>query len=187
MDLRRAFDLVNRDVLWRILALGGIPPKLVNLISGLDSGTESAVSCDGIITDYFPVDTGVRQGCVLAPTLFNTSMDHVLGRMSEKSGGGVSIGTVRIIYLEFADDAVYLRRQQKFSLGHPIRRTNLDDGLWRCRYLCKRTKVRVFRSLVLPVLLYSCETWTLTGELRRRLNSFGTMSLRRIFGHRWQN
>ena len=59
---------------------------------------------------------------------------------------------------------------------------SLDAGVWRCRYLCKKTKVRVFRSLVLPVLLYSCETWTLTGELRRRLNSFGAMSLRRILG-----
>ena len=44
---------------------------------------------------------------------------------------------------------------------------SLDQAVWRCRYLCKRTKVRVFRSLVLPVLLYSCETWTLTAELRR--------------------
>ena len=34
----------------------------------------------------------------------------------------------------------------------------LDNGVWRCRYLCGRTKVRVFRSLVLPVLLYGCET-----------------------------
>ena len=59
--------------------------------------------------------------------------------------------------------------------------------VWRCRYLCKRTRVRVFRSLVLPVLLYSCETWTVTGELRRRLNSFGTMSLRRILGYRWHD
>ena len=37
VDLRKAFDSVNRDVLWRILALRGIPPKLVNLISGLYS------------------------------------------------------------------------------------------------------------------------------------------------------
>ena len=34
---------------------------------------------------------------------------------------------------------------------------------------------------------YSCETWTLTGELRRRMNSFGTMSLRRILGYRWHD
>ena len=55
---------------------------------------------------------------------------------------------------------------------------SLDHGVWRCWYLCGRTKVHVFRSLVLPVLLYGCETWTLTKDLRRRLNSFGTRSLR---------
>ncbi len=47
---------------------------------------------------------------------------------------------------------------------------SLDHGVWRCRYLCGRMKVRVFRSLVLPVLLYECGTWTLTRDLRRRLN-----------------
>ena len=35
-------------------------------------------------------------------------MDHVLGRMSEKSGCGMSFGTVRITDLHFADDAVIL-------------------------------------------------------------------------------
>ena len=35
---------------------------------------------------------------------------------------------------------------------------SLDHGVWCCRYLCGRTKVRVYRSLVLPVLLYGCET-----------------------------
>ena len=106
VDLRKTFDSVNRDVLWSVLALREIPLKLVNLISGLYSGTESAVKCDGTISDYFPVNTGVRQGCVLAPTLFNTCTDHVLGRMSERSDCGVSFGTVRITDLDFADDAV---------------------------------------------------------------------------------
>ena len=46
VDLRKAFDSVNRDVLWKILALRGIPLKLVNLIFGLYSGKESAVGCD---------------------------------------------------------------------------------------------------------------------------------------------
>ena len=64
---------------------------------------------------------------------------------------------------------------------------SLDNGVWRCRYLCGRTKVRVFRSLVLPVLLYGCKTWTLTKDLRWRLNSFGTRSLRRILGYCWSD
>ena len=62
---------------------------------------------------------------------------------------------------------------------------SLDNGVWRCRHLCKRTKIRVFGSLVLPVLLYGCETWTLNKDLRYRVNSFGTSALRRICGHRW--
>ena len=64
---------------------------------------------------------------------------------------------------------------------------SLDHGVWRCRYLCGRTKVRVVMSLMLPVLLYGCETWTLTKDLRWRLNSFGTRSLRRILGYRWSD
>ena len=62
---------------------------------------------------------------------------------------------------------------------------SLDHGVWCCRYLCRKTEVRVFKSLVLPVLLCGCETWTLTKDLRRILNSFGTRSLRRILGYRW--
>ena len=64
---------------------------------------------------------------------------------------------------------------------------SLDHGVWHGRSLYRRTKVRVFRYLVLPVLLHGCETWTLTMDLRRRLNSFGTRSLRRIFGYRWSD
>ena len=64
---------------------------------------------------------------------------------------------------------------------------SLDQGVWRCRCPCGKKKVRVFRSLVLPVLLSVCKTWILTRDLRQRLNSFGTRSLRRIFGYRWSD
>ena len=64
---------------------------------------------------------------------------------------------------------------------------SLDNGVWRCQYLCGRMKVRVFRSLVLPVLLYGCETWTLTRDLRWRHNSFGTRSLQRTLGYFWSD
>ena len=64
---------------------------------------------------------------------------------------------------------------------------SLDHGEWHCRYLCRRTKVLVFRSLVRPVLLYGCETWTLTRDLRWRFNSFGTRSLWRIIGYHWSD
>ena len=60
VDVRKAFDSVNRDVLWRTPALRGIPPKLDNLICDLYSGTVGAVMCDGTISEYFLVNTGVH-------------------------------------------------------------------------------------------------------------------------------
>ena len=74
VDLCKAFDSVNRDALWRSLGLRGVPPKLINLMSELYSGTESAGRCRGTIFDLFPVITGVRQGCVLAHTLIDRAI-----------------------------------------------------------------------------------------------------------------
>ena len=49
--------------------------------------------------------TGVRQGCVLVISLFNTCMDWVLGRVVEKSHCGASVGNTEITDLVFPDDA----------------------------------------------------------------------------------
>ena len=59
------------------------------------------------------------------------------------------------------------------------------DSLWCCRYVCRRTKIQIFKSLVIPVLLYGCETWTLYTDLKRRIDASGTKCLRKIMGYRW--
>ena len=119
MDLCKAIDSVNQDALWRILGLRGVPPKLINLMSELYSDTESAVRCGDTIPDLFRIVTGVRQGCVLAPTLFSTCMDWILGRMSERSSCVASFGNVKISDLDFADDAVIFAETFDILLGGP--------------------------------------------------------------------
>ena len=106
IDLRKAFDSVNRDALWRLLSQRGIPPKLISLLSALYSDTASAVKVGSCTSDFFPVSAGVRQGCVLAPTLFNACMDWVLQRAVDGSGCGASLAGSTITDLDFADDAV---------------------------------------------------------------------------------
>ncbi|KAG0727065.1 Iron-sulfur protein NUBPL [Chionoecetes opilio] len=49
---------------------------------------------------------GVRQGCVLAPSLFNACMDWVLDKVVDQSDCGASVGNTKITDLVFADDAV---------------------------------------------------------------------------------
>jgi hypothetical protein len=47
--------------------------------------------------------------------------------------------------------------------------------------LCKNIKIKIYRSLLLPVVLYGCETWSLTLREERRLMVFANKVLRRIF------
>ena len=50
--------------------------------------------------------------------------------------------------------------------------------------LSKNAKIKIHRTIILPVLLYGCETWSLTLREERKLRVFENMVLRRIFGPR---
>jgi len=48
--------------------------------------------------------------------------------------------------------------------------------------LSKNLKIKIYRTIILPVVLYGCETWSLTLREERRLRIFENRVLRRIFG-----
>jgi len=50
--------------------------------------------------------------------------------------------------------------------------------------LYKNLKIKIYRIVILPVVLYGCETWSLTLREERKLKVFENMVLRRIFGPR---
>ncbi|CAM5148813.1 unnamed protein product [Eretmochelys imbricata] len=77
-DLTKAFDTVNREGLWMILSKLGCPPKLIKIIHLFHEGMQGQVLFNGDLTDSFPVSNGVKQGCVLAPELFNLFFTQVL-------------------------------------------------------------------------------------------------------------
>jgi len=52
------------------------------------------------------------------------------------------------------------------------------------RLLSKNLKIKVYRVTILPVVLYECETWSLTQREERKLRVFENMVFRRIFGPR---
>ena len=49
------------------------------------------------------------------------------------------------------------------------------------KLLSKSLKIKIYRTLILPVVLYGCETWSLTLREERNLRVFENMVLRRIF------
>jgi len=58
------------------------------------------------------------------------------------------------------------------------------QNLLSSRLLSKNLKIKIYRTLILPVALYGCETWSLTLREERKLRVFENMVLRRIFGPR---
>ena len=52
------------------------------------------------------------------------------------------------------------------------------------RLLSKNLKIKIYRTIILPAVLYECETWSLTLRVERKLVVFENMVLRRIFGRR---
>ena len=71
IDLKKAFDTVPRELLWKILAKYGVPSKFLNMIQLFYSNMEASVSISGLESPSFPVEVGVKQGDALAPVLFN--------------------------------------------------------------------------------------------------------------------
>ena len=52
------------------------------------------------------------------------------------------------------------------------------------RLLSKNLKTKIYRTTILPVVLYGCEAWSLTAREERKLRMFENIVLRRIFGPR---
>ena len=51
--------------------------------------------------------------------------------------------------------------------------------------LSKDIKTKIYRDIILSVVLYGCETWSLTLKKERRLRVFQNRGLRRMFGPKW--
>ena len=68
-----------------------VPHQLVDIIQKLYTGTGCHVRTADGVSEGCQVKTGVRQGCVLSPLLFNCVMDRILREATEMLGGGLNI------------------------------------------------------------------------------------------------
>ena len=93
VDFSKAFDTVDRETLWKVLKIYGCPDDLIKLVREFHDGMNGRVSVGGDISDLFEIKHGVKQGCVLAPTLFALYLAAVLDTMSINLDAGVYIKT----------------------------------------------------------------------------------------------
>jgi hypothetical protein len=250
IDFKSAFDCIDWAALWRSLEVEHIPPKIVALLKAVYDGSTSSVRIRNDLSEEFAVNTGVRQGDVVSPLLFNIVIDAIM-REVFRDRHGVRFGNQHLITdLMFADDSAIFANDdaEATAILNDIARTAKPYGLqinaektrvlttdgslttvqldgvqieqvkefkylgslvqektiaassevhsrigqatsafaslrwcvWRKSNITLATKIRLYRTLVLPILLYGSETWTLLKQDLNKLETFQMRCLRTI-------
>ena len=78
IDYAKAFDYVDHNKLWKILKMMGIPDHLTCLLRNLYAGQEATVRTENGKTNWFQIEKGVCQGCILSPCLFNLCAEYIM-------------------------------------------------------------------------------------------------------------
>ena len=90
--IKKAFDRIWHAALWATMRKYNISANLVHTIEQLYDKATSAVHINGSIGKWFRTTVGVRQGCLLSPTLFNIFLELIMSDALEEHDGKVSIG-----------------------------------------------------------------------------------------------
>ncbi|KAK2150129.1 hypothetical protein NP493_2854g00014 [Ridgeia piscesae] len=91
VDFSKAFDTVGRTGLWQQLRKYGCPEKFTTMIEALHTGMMASVGVGGEVSESFGVTNGVKQCCVLVPTLFSIFLSAMLDEAFRDMGDGVYI------------------------------------------------------------------------------------------------
>ena len=91
VDFSKAIDTVGRTGLWQLLRKCECPEKYTNMIEALHTGMMVNFSIGWEISESFCVTNGVKQGCVLASTLFSIFLSAMLDEAFRDMEDGVYI------------------------------------------------------------------------------------------------
>ena len=98
---------VDRDLLWFCLISMAISGTFLNALRSLYKGFKACVHINGKLNDWFNVDLGIKQGCLLSPCLFSLFFDSLSDEIKSLRKG-VPFGNEKLSILLYADYVVLL-------------------------------------------------------------------------------
>lgn len=145
VDLKAAFDSVNRELLMEKIWEVGIRGKMYKMIKEIYRENYAEIRLEKKCTERFVTTTGVRQGCALSATLFDIFIDDVDKEWEEKGIGGTNIGRTKIKAMKYADDIAVIAEDAR-GLKKMLKGMEKYMEKKKLKVNAKKTKVIVFRN-----------------------------------------
>ena len=144
VDAKKAFDGLNRSCLLFKLKTLGIHGKFLDSIESLYENVSCSVKVNSSLTEWFQVTQGVKQGCVLSPTLFSIYVNDLVKELNAVNCG-IEIDGKLISALLYADDIVLLAPDEN-KLQSLLNVLSNWCRKWRLVINKEKTKIVHFRN-----------------------------------------
>jgi len=170
VDFRKAFDSVRHDKLLEALHNEGISGKFFLAIKSMYSSLISCVRCKGQCSPFFECPTGVRQGCIISPTLFSLFINQLANHICENGKHGFQMlpGLMELFILLFADDVVLISTTSS-GLQHQLNLLKTCCDQLHLNVNKDKTKIMVFRK---GGFLAKHEKWFFDGKQLEVVNKY---------------
>ena len=175
IDFKKAYDKVNRNVLWSVLIRGGVQGRMIRILRSMYKNVQACVLCNSGETDLFECLQGLKQGCVVSPILFSLLINELAIEIINNGKHGVPLGPkgIELFLLLFADDLTLISctvvglQNQLNTLNSVISQLSLTVNL-------DKSKIVVFRR---GGALSMKEKWFLDGKKLDVVNSYKYLGL----------
>ena len=116
IDYAKAFDCVDPNKLWKILKAMGIPDPLTCPLRNRYADQEATGRTGYRTTDWFQIEKGVHQGCILSPCLFNLYAEYIMRNAGlDETQAGIKIAGRNINNLRYADNTTLMAESEELK------------------------------------------------------------------------
>ncbi len=144
VDFRKAFDLLDRDLMLYRLLDYGIDGKFYEAIKGIYNKAFCSIKINEALTDWFESTQGTKQGDNLSPNCFSMYINPLLAEL-KSSGIGVHVENIVVSVLAYADDLVLIAENED-DLQSLIMILQKWCYQWRLSVNIDKTKAMHFRN-----------------------------------------
>ena len=144
IDLKKAYDSVDRNFLFSKLWALGLDGPFLNIVKSMYRSIKQCVKLGSTLIEPIPTTIGVKQGCNLSPLLFNLFIEDMKLEFDHDCDQ-VSLGDARLSHLLYADDLVLLSTS-KGGLQRCLDKINGFCNKWGLNINPKKSNVMIFNK-----------------------------------------